>query len=132
MASLNVAIISELTHFLEETASDPVKRQQYVSSSTAFTRKRVLCFKTMILFIINTIKRSLSIELNLFIENHTCHRSCIKQAFCKGRKRLKALFFHHWNDKLVDCFYQYYTDRLHNWNGFKLLAVDGSGSSCRC
>lgn len=127
MASINVAIICELTTFLEEIASVPAKRQQYVSSPTAFTRKRILCFKTMALFIINTIKRSLSIELCMFLENHTCHLNCTKQAFSKGRKQLKALFFHHWNDKLVEAFYLHYSGREHRWKGFKLLAVDGSG-----
>lgn len=126
MARLNVSIIDDLTKFLDEISSDPIKRQCYVSCSSCFTRKRILCFKTLVLFLINSIKRSLSIELSSFIFHHTSHISCTKQAFSKARKKLKALFFHHWNDKLVEAFYRHYAGKFHRWKGFRLLAVDGS------
>jgi hypothetical protein len=49
---------------------------------------------------------------------------CTKQAFSKQRRKLKAMFFHDWNQVLTTNFYKHY--EYIRWNGFKLLAVDGS------
>lgn len=78
MASPNVKIITELKNYLDEISTDPVKRMAYVYSSKDFTRRRVLCFKTLILFITNAIKRSLSVELNDYFWNLSCEVSCSK------------------------------------------------------
>ena len=42
------------------------------------------------------------------------------------RKKLKPKFFQVWNDLLVLCFYDLYGNAVKKWNGFILIAVDGS------
>lgn len=126
MAHSNVAIINDLKNFLEEISSDSSKRILYSSSFQAFSRKRLLCFQTIVLLIANTLKRSLSIELGSFFEGLSSHKICSKQAFSKGRQKLKPLFFHHWNDRLVCSYYHHHQSVYHRWKKFKLLAIDGS------
>jgi len=129
MASANIAIINEIKKFSEEIAENPQKREEYVFSSKDFCRKRLLCFKTIILLITNTLKRSLSIEINDFFEYFSKGTTCSKQAFSKRRRKLKPEFFYYWNEKLTESFYLEYGEKSARWKGFTLLAVDGSTMS---
>ena len=124
MAKSNVKIIIELKKFLEAISEDFSKREKYVVSFQDFSRKRLLSFQTMVLLLINAIKRSLNIELMSFFESFSGNTICTKQAFSKQRRKLKSLFFHDWNQVLTSNFYTHY--QYVRWNGFKLLAVDGS------
>ena len=124
MAESNVKIIIELKKFLEDISKDSSKRAQYVFSIQDFSRNRILNFETVVLLLINAIKRSLNIELMSFFEHFSGDIICTKQAFSKQRRKLKALFFHDWNQVLTTNFYTHYQYML--WKGFKLLAVDGS------
>lgn len=127
MALPNIAIIQDLKNFLEEISSDSTKRSEFVSSPKKFSRRRLLPFKVMVLLIMNTLKRSLNVEINHFfnciLNSDVC---CTKQAFCKARGELKNLFFHRWNDLLVDSFYRHYGGKSRRWKHFKLWAVDGT------
>ena len=80
--------------------------------------------------LINLPKRSLSIELRSFFETlgqeDLC---CTKGAFSLQRAKLKPMIFKVWNDFLVKNFYRFYGDNVKRWEGFKLLAVDGSNFS---
>ena len=124
MAESNVKIIIELKKFLEDISKDSMKRAQYIVSFQDFSRNRLLNFQTIALLLINAIKRSLSIELMSFFEYFSGTAPCTKQAFSKQRRKLKALFFHDWNQVLTTNFYRHY--QYVRWKGFKLLAVDGS------
>ena len=124
MAESNVKIIIELKKFLEDISKDFSKRSQYVVSFQDFSRNRLLNFETIVLLLINAIKRSLTIELMSFFEYFSGKTVCTKQAFSKQRRKLKALFFHDWNQVLTTNFYTHY--QYTRWNCFKLLAVDGS------
>jgi len=124
MAGSNLRIINELKKFLEDISEDFSKRSKYVVSIQDFSRNRILNFQTIVLLLINALKRSLNIELLSFFESFTENTICTKQAFSKQRRKLKALFFHDWNQVLASNFYKYY--QYVRWKGFKLLAVDGS------
>lgn len=123
MSGSNVNIINELKKFLEDISKDFIKREKYVFSPQYFSRNRILNFQTLVLLLINVLKRSLSVELMSFFEFFTVN-TCTKQAFSRQRRKLKALFFHDWNRVLTDSFYCHY--QYKKWNGFRLLAVDGS------
>lgn len=125
MAGSNLAIIMELKMFLKSISSDSVKRSNYVYHTHSFTRKRILCFDTLVLFLLHTIKKSLTAELMLFFD-HLSFPSCTKQAFSKQRRKLKACFFDDWNRQLAESFYRHYQGQYFRWKGFRLLAVDGS------
>jgi len=123
MAGSNVKIINELKKFLEDISKDLSKREKYIVSTQDFSRNRKLNFQTMVLLLINVLKRSLNIELMSFFELFSVN-TCTKQAFSKQRRKLKALFFHDWNQVLTSGFYSNY--QYFRWKGFKLLALDGS------
>jgi len=124
MAESNVKIIIELKKFLEDISKDSLKRAQYVVSFQDFSRNRLLNFETIVLILINALKRSLNVELMFFFEYFSGNVICTKQAFSKQRRKLKALFFHDWNQVLTTNFYTHY--QYIRWKGFRVLAVDGS------
>ena len=127
IADTNVIIIGELKKFMKDSVMIAENRVQYIqSASKDFTRRRVLTFEILVLLILNALKRSLSIEIQNFFEQISLGVPCSKQAFCEQRAKLSHSFFHDWNQVLVKSFYQHYGDRVKTWNGFRLLAVDGS------
>lgn len=124
MAESNVKIIDELKKKLEEISNDAQKRNKYTVSAKAFSRNRKLSFQTLVLLLINALKRSLSIELMLFFEHFPQKAACTKQAFSKQRRKLSASFFHDWNQLLTGSFYAH--SQYAKWKDFKVLAIDGS------
>ena len=97
-------------------------------SPKAFVRKRRLTFKTMILLLINMLKGSIQDELDHFFKavNHSevCERFVTNSAFSQARKNLNPLAFVELNNVLVREFYNTFPAK--SWQGFTLLAVDGS------
>jgi hypothetical protein len=126
IANSNVGIINEMKKFLNSVAEDPHKRIEYVSSLRDFSRKRLLGFQVMVLLLINSLKRSLSVEIMCFFEHFSPNEICTKQAFSKGRRKLNPKFFHDWNQVLIDSYYRIYQSKFKQWKGMKLFAVDGS------
>lgn len=88
-----------------------------------FVRERVLTFPVMLLFLINSAKKTLQISLDDFFE--TINLSSItKQAFSKARKKLLARAFVLLNRKLLE---EYYTNNaISLWRGFRLIVIDGT------
>ena len=88
-----------------------------------FTRKRVLIFPVMFSFLVNLVCRTLQVELDeclgLLGENKVT-----KQAFFKGRKKLKETAFIHLKDELVREFYK--TNDFKTYKGYILIAGDGT------
>ncbi len=105
---------------------------KYRVSQCDFTRKRKQTFHSTILFMINFLTKSLSIEIENFVdfiknsiqlsntENYT------KSAFVQCRKKIKPEVFKCLSDRLIAEFYTDNDESIKLWNGFRLLAVDGS------
>jgi hypothetical protein len=127
MVEANIKIIEELKEFLKIINTDSDLRKLFTNKATDFTRNRKLTYNRTVFLIINMLKKSLSIEIQNFFENCISENlNCTKSALSIQRKKLKPLFFEVWNRLLVDCFYNYYGDKVKKWNGFILIAVDGS------
>lgn len=130
MVDANVKIIEELKSFLNTVIEAPEIRELFTTDSTNFIRERKLPLKKVIGMLINLPKRSLSIELRSFFEaldqESLC---CTKGAFSLQRVKLKPILFKVWNDLLVKSFYRFYGDSAKRWEGFRLMAVDGSNFS---
>ena len=101
-------------------------------SKNDFTRKRKQTFPGTILFMMNFLTKSLSIEIDNFI-SFLKHRigfsdveSFTKSAFVQSRKKIKPEVFKYLSDNLVKEFYTDNDSSIKLWNGFRLLAVDGS------
>lgn len=127
MVEANIKIIQTLKEFLKMISTDSELKNCFVEKPTDFVRERKLTYERTIFLLINMLKRSISIELEDFFQ--TCissTMSCTKSAFTLQRKKLKPKFFQVWNDLLVLCFYDLYGNAVKKWNGFILIAVDGS------
>ena len=127
MVEANIKIIEELKQFLEIVSNDPEARNMFTESEKNFTRQRKLTLERVAGIIINMPKRSLSIELNEFFAR-LGHGSLevTKGAFSQQRGKLHPLFFKLWNHLLAESFYLHYGEKVERWQGFRLLAVDGS------
>jgi len=130
MVNTNVKIIEALKSFLNIVIEDTEIRRLFTTKPTDFTRDRKLPLRKIIGILINLPKRSLSIELQSFFESlEQPGFSCTKGAFSLQRPKLKPIFFKVWNDFLVKGFYSFYGKDVKRWEGFRLLAVDGSNIS---
>ena len=93
-------------------------------SDKDFTRKRKLTFPKIILFMLNSIRKSLQKELTEFFLNFSNEKNITNSAFCQSRMKLSHTAFIELNDGIIKGFY---TDNIFDlWNGFRLLAIDGS------
>jgi hypothetical protein len=93
-----------------------------------FTRKRSLPFHTLIFFLLNLNKGSYQDELDNYFKvlNHleVAERIVTKGALSKARKKLKYEAFVELNDHMIHKYYSNF--QTLTWNGFNLLAVDGT------
>ena len=93
-------------------------------SNKDFTRKRKLTFPKIILFMLNSIKKSLQKELTEFFLNFSNEKNITNSAYSQSRMKLNYTAFIELNDGIVK---EFYTDNIFDlWNGFRLLAIDGS------
>lgn len=130
MVHTNVKIIEELKSFLNVVIEDSEMRKLFTTNPTDFSRDRKLPLRKIIGMLINLPKRSLSIELRSFFETlEQPGLCCTKGAFSLQRTKLRSIFFKVWNDCLVKSFYGFYGDDVKRWEGFRLMAVDGSNVS---
>lgn len=81
---------------------------------------------------LNLLTKSLAIEIENFVDFiksgiGICNAEHFtKSAFVQCRKKIKPEVFKHLSDSLVDEFYTDNDESIKLWNGFRLLAVDGS------
>ena len=93
-------------------------------SDKDFTRKRKLTFPKIILFMLNSIKKSLQKELTEFFLNFSNEKNITNSAYSQSRMKLSHTAFIELNDGIIK---EFYTDNIFDlWNGFRLLAIDGS------
>lgn len=101
-------------------------------SENDFTRNRKLSFHSAIIFMINFLTKSLSVEIDNFIRfigynvKGTEISHFTKSAFVQYRKKIKPEVFKSLSDSLIEEFYTDNDESIKLWNGFRLLAVDGS------
>lgn len=102
--------------------------QDHRKSSKAFIRNRKLPFHLLVCFIINFVKGSYQSELDRFFQSITnsniAQRVVSKAAFAKARMKLTYDTFIDLNQHLIKEFYSIF--KPHTWNGFRLLAIDGT------
>jgi hypothetical protein len=102
--------------------------QRHRRSPKDFSRQRILTFCTVILFLINMIKRALQDELDEFFkllqQGQVAQRVVTKSAFCQARQKLKHTAFIELNQSQVAYYYEYFEPE--RWQGWRLLAVDGA------
>ena len=101
-------------------------------SKSDFTRSRKQSFHGAIVFIMNFLTKSLSLEIQNFIGyiKQNIHekefKDFTKSAFTQYRNKIKPEVFKHLSESLIQEFYTDNDESISLWNGFRLLAVDGS------
>ena len=71
-------------------------------SDKDFTRQRKLTFSRLILFMLNSIKKSLQKELTEFFLNFSSEKNITNSAFCQSRMKLSHTAFIELNDDIRD------------------------------
>lgn len=105
---------------------------KYKVSQKDFTRKRKQSFPNTLIFMMNFLTKSLSIEIENFVDfirnrvGLTKSEAFTKSAFVQCRKKIKPEVFKYLSDHLIEEFYTDNDGSVKLWNGFRLLAVDGS------
>lgn len=97
------------------------------SLGNSFSRNRKLSFSNTVHFICSALRKSISSEINNFIEDHKYLKfpSITKQAFSKARQNISPEAFNELCRLFVDKFYSL-NKNLNTWNGFNILAIDGT------
>jgi len=115
----------EITKRIKERIYQGEFMERHRTSAKHFTRKRKLPFASLILFMLNLIKRTLQNELTQFIQKFsTKYDNITKSAFSQSRLKLKPEAFIELNDVLIE---EFYTDNDElRWNDFRLLTIDSS------
>jgi len=93
-------------------------------SPSDFSRKRKLTFKSTILFMLNFVKKSLTIELDDFFENFEgVDVTITKSSFTEARLKIVPEAFVKMNDTIVDGLYS--RDDVKTYRGYRMSAIDG-------
>ena len=96
-----------------------------------FSRKGKMSFTDYIYAIIQNSKSSLQVGLNAFFDAYKKQNiEYSKQAFSKGRKRIKAEAFRELFREVVYKFYE--KAELTSWNGYQLFGIDGTRLNLPC
>ena len=97
------------------------------SLGKSFSRNRKLSFSNTVHLICSALRKSISFEIDNFIEDHTYLNfpNITKQAFSKARQNISPEAFNELCRLFVKKFYSLKKD-LNTWNGFNILAVDGT------
>src|SRR6266446_3854298 len=125
----NLKIIEELKQFICLVMNHPEIRAKFSATGTDFTRRRKLTFNRMVLLIAKLCKKTLSVELESFFEEINIKITCSVSAFTQQRMKLQPLFFRAWNDLLLLSYYYHYQQKVKRWQGYRLIAADGSNVS---
>ena len=122
----NTKILSQILKKTNEFIISNEFKEAY-SLGNSFTRNRKLSFSNAIYFICSALRKSLSTEISNFIEEHTYldFPNISKQAFSKARQNISPEAFKDLCRLFVYSFYNS-TKNLKMWNGFNILAIDGT------
>ena len=122
---IHVKVLSGILDICHQLLHDPEFLKRAKTSPTAFTRNRKLSFVDFMLFLISGAKNSLQSELNHFLDmTNREDQTYSKQAFSRGRQRIRPEAFKELSDTVVREVYKKAATKT--WKTHHLLAIDGS------
>lgn len=104
----------------------------YKMNETDFTRKRKQPFGSVLLFMLNLLRKSMVIEIDNFVQHlNSKIDSCTierftKSAFVQQRKKIKPDVFNYLSGVITKNYYVENNSNIKLFYGFRILAVDGS------
>lgn len=119
---------AKLVDLLDKKLTNPDFILRHKTNPADFTRKRNFSFKSLTLFIISSIQSSIQRELDRFFKTYNDQlltaQYVSQSAFSQARLKIKPGAFVELRDDSVEHFYSSY--EIKKWNGFRLIAIDGS------
>jgi hypothetical protein len=99
---------------------------EYKSSEQSFTRNRKIGFGENVAFILNTLSRSLQMEIDDFVERVMGNKGMeiTKQAFSKSRKNISWKAFRELFELSRNRIFK--QNEIKRFNGFRVFAIDAS------
>lgn len=119
-----------ICHSIITAVNDRISKEDFMKAhriAKAFTRKRKLSFKKVFLYLLNTSKKSMPIDIADFREDfpELEFPDVTKQAVSKARKGISHEAFAELFRITVSEYYRLKKKRK-LWNGYQLFAIDGS------
>jgi len=117
---------------LRETIFSPELALKFRMKEQDFTRERKQPFTAALMLMFNFLRKSLAVEIDSFLSYlkrgsaHGKAYSFSPSAFIQNRKKISPAVFSHLSGVIIDNFYTRENYGLKLWNGFRVLAVDGS------
>ena len=122
MAELFSSICKEISKLIHNQEF----KNEYKTSERAFTRNRKIGFKENIAFTLNTLSRTLQIEIDDFVERVMGKKDMeiTKQAFSKSRKNISWHAFRRLFETTIELVFKH--NMISRVNGYRLFAIDAS------
>jgi len=124
--ALAIALLEKIRHQLQ----DPLFLRQHRRHDKAFTRKRVLTFSVVVLFVLQKTVKSLQLHLHEFLSQGDDFAGVAVGAGALTRARAKlshSAYVALNSDILLPAFYSApAAPHLRLWRGHRVLAIDGS------
>lgn len=122
--------VNDIISSLQFEISHSFTKKNFVVDVKDFSRNRNLSFSVTLLFMINFLTKSLSLEIVNFLSflkrKEIPQKSFSKSAFVQARKKIKPEVFNHLNEKLTEEFYTDNSAVKTRFSGKRILSVDGS------
>lgn len=121
---------NDIISSLQFEISNSFTKEKFIVDVRDFSRNRSLSFSVTLLFMINFLTKSLSLEivnfLNFLKRKEIPQKPFSKSAFVQARKKIKPEVFCYLNEKLIDDFYTDNCAVKTRFLGKRILSVDGS------
>lgn len=111
--------------FLTKLKSDRTAEKARGNNKTAYTRKRKFPLCDILESILNKQGLTTSMDIRNFFKKKAESKAISVQGYLKQRKKLNPEVFVDLNDYYLSLFYEA-TEEIKTWNGYIVLAVDGS------
>lgn len=113
----------EILSKVKSTLLSPQFMERHKIRAEDFSRKPILTFTILLIFILNGIRKSIQVQLNDFVDDAMLPY-VTKQAFSDARKKISSKAFIELNGVLIG---EYYTNNdFKTYLGFVVFAIDGS------
>ena len=127
----NTSVFLEIVRYVHYIIFSDYYIRRATKRQMDFTRTRKMSFTDYIFAIVGNTKTSLQAGINAFFDTQNqIHMEYSKQAFSKGRQRIKPEAFLELFQATVDKFYE--TADCADWHGYHPLGIDGTRLNLPC
>lgn len=127
----NTRLYLEIVRYIHYIICNEYYLRRSTKRQMDFSRRGKMSFTDYIYAIIQNTKSSLQVGLNAFFDAQKKGQiEYSKQAFSKGRQRIKPEAFQELFQRVVERFYE--KAELTSWNGYQLFGIDGTRLNLPC